>query len=333
MQIPGRPFLRRICLSLFSAVLLNPLLAKGDYAISDIIAAAKAANAQFTNLRIVFVNDSPSPSEMDISRRKITAGIFLLKQPEGWERLELRRIFIDPKTKVQTPFDGPDLMSVFDGSATTRLIPKYGSVAITRAIIYPGRHDVDFPETEIPHSWVYRMSPAMTFEQTFAQGGLAISPQNETVGGTPILRVEGLFEGSQSIFRFAPSKGFLLLNSEMPFVDAQGAKRKYIQENTHVVQLDNGVWYPKTIRYGFVPPNDGAITFDIKEISTAELKASDFKLSIPAKTQVDDLIAKQVYVKLSGATASTEPANTADKSSTELDQYIQDAAKQIQVAK
>lgn len=290
----------------------------------QVFEAMKAADAQLTDLRLRYTRDSPHHEKGSVLR-KLIEGAYAQKLPEGWIYQSSVRQLSDPVTNQSQKHNLPNQIATFDGTVTTVLQTDANDKGVRVAEIHPGRVEKFFPKDENPHMHVYRASAAMTFEEYLSPDSLTMAPDTELVGDIPCLSIAGRAAGGNSVRVWvAPSRSFLPIKMtiELPGYGA------YQQELSELIQLENGMWYPKRITRGLPNKSDALTTFVIHEASTKVLQHSEFEVLFPPGTRVGDVVNNRTYTTVSASTRPTAPLFDPVEAEKSLQDYIRKANEQ-----
>jgi hypothetical protein len=298
-----------------------------QYSTEDVVAGIRAAEAQFSNLRIHFTKDRPANTDADPARREVADVTFARRLPEGWLYYHATHSYFGSPASEKSKHEHPDVYAVFDGSSTVTLENQPGGMKPWWAAIYAGRRDADFPLNEIPQAWLYGMADYIS--KTESGVTFAVKNSDDIISGLHAVRLEREFIGGslQKVW-IVPERSFLMIRRETWFPLQDGRRRNFAYEATDLIKLDNGLWYPRSMRAGFLDEPGHFSIFKVLEISTSLLKQDFFKVNMPPHTNVTDFINNERYVTLDATTRPGATTEDVPKSENSLREYIENAQQQ-----
>lgn len=330
-------FTLRCRLACFATFLLAAPLRAADLTLEQIGAAMEAAEAQFDTLSIRYTYREPVAE----------AGVFQ-NQWREWD-IEVRRsrqlgwvfqTFDEYLTGADAAANAPRTLTdrrmalAFDGNVTTVLTPAMldakGKPRPPRAIIYPGFHGdtLRFSDRVL---YVRRSHYNRPYLTTFTDPRIVqkITDRSAVINGTPVIKIEGIVEDNQGRIEVfvAPGRGFLAM-----------AERWYRPDGTMTVQwqLDDlfeikpGVWFPRKVLGGDQSTPESTFVTTVKSISIDPLPRSQFKVELPPKTRVSDLVTKTNYfvADVAPMTTKTTTKEENDQAERAIADYVKQADRQ-----
>ncbi len=296
----------------------------------DVIAKATAASdAQFSILKLRFIRDGPAFTEAAPRRRSQMEVSYAHDLKSGTVYLLKKEMHFDPVTNQKSNSHRPDREASFDGVVTTVLDLNPGRNGNFHAVIYPGKRDATFQLPEHPHGYMFRASPVRAYADLFERGEFAIISTEANIDGERCVHVRGNNsrgkpeEGTYEAW-FAIDKSFLPIKSISILNPPEGPQIAISREFKNLIKLENGIWYPTSIRAGNFATVDNFTNYSITECSTLPLPQETFHVKFPGGTKVYDIANKQVFVTTE---ASTRPV-TSDQDLQMLDDLVKDYVKQ-----
>jgi hypothetical protein len=297
-----------------------------QYSVKEVCDALSAAEAQFVDLTLRFTSEGPHPIDPDATVRFLTETTYIHKLPEDWTYLEEKFSQVDPATQKRVAYESKDNIAAFDGTTTTILETTRDRNGQCWAEIFRGKKVGVFDNlVQVPHFWLFRASPVMTYAQVLSEGKFKVLPTRELIGNIPCIRVSGQAMGSDFDLWLDPSKSFLPMKSRVK-LSSPGVEAFFLtQEVFDPVKLENGMWYPKRIRRGNLETKNKFVTYDITEVSARPLRRESFEVRFPAQTKVNDMITKQVYVTVGETARPSATTQDAKQAEDSLKKYVDDA--------
>jgi len=295
---------------IFYCGLPTTVLADTTYTVDSIAEALLTAEARFTNLRIDYIETKKGYNKPDDPVRVVEA-VYAQKMLDNQDtptrlRYHDRKVtYIDPNTK-KTTYE--DMLVSFDGTATTilyRKSPYMGTEpnSTMKGYIISGYDSNQFSGLDLdPHNLIWYharrgLGEILKDSRTTAY----IERQSEVLDGISTVKVVStqVYPNKKSLtikLWVSPERGFLPLKRQL----MQTGGRFYSETALYdLVQLPNGMWYPKTIRSPADPPGAPnfvyTTTYNISNISIEPIPKEFFTPEFPPNTHVIDDITKTSY--------------------------------------
>ena len=305
-----------------------------SYDIETIAQGLLAAEAQFTDLLLDYVESSPAwRRETDTYEPRIIEGQYAQKLPQRMRRLERRVFGVHPETGERMLLND-DLFS-FNGKATLMLHRKTES-NVMRASISEGYETEAFLYADCPQDAIWRHGSrsyaALLIENRDA---FHIETDSEILEDAHAIKVVGTVTDGRLVLKMwvSPDYGFLPLKVQVLRARDNKLGREVVLSS--LTSLPNGLWYPQRIRQGSPDPRE-ATTYDIKKISVQPIAEEFFTPKIPSATSVQDHVLGLTYTTEVGNDVgikdpypfTTVVAQNVALASKALDEYVEEADKQ-----
>ncbi len=282
-----------------------------SHAVDSIADGLIATEAQFTNLRLEYVlihrawNKPKGPM-------LVTEGIYAEKKTTSkTQRLRYlhRKVYyvVDVNQERTDPHE--DTLASFDGQATRILYRKNESgksLEPMKGYILPGYEKQAFPDfMGDPHTTVcYYAGRQLGRFLKQQRDKFYVESQNEALNGIPTVKIAGTLgtspnKGESQTMKLwiSPERNFLPLKIQRL---RSGGELSWETELCDLVQLPNGMWYPKIIRSPADPPGTPKPPmlqiYNISKISIDPLPDKFFEFKFPPNTRVIDDILKITYI-------------------------------------
>ncbi len=280
-----------------------------SYSVDTIAEGLLAAEAQFTDLRLDYVFTHRAwnkPKGPRLVVKAVYAQKMSKNTPKRLRYLGRKHSIVDPNTKKVTP--GQETLASFDGQATIILYRKDESgkqMNPMKGYILAGYKHNHFPTVYMdPHTkiWYYHKKLLLgDFLKKFRQV-FRIESESESLDGISTVKLVGTWADPYNGVKFtmklwvATERNFLPLKRQIMRADGEMLTETALYD---LVQLPNGMWYPKTIRSPADPPGIQkprlAHIYNISKISTDAIQDEFFKPEFPPNTRVLDDILKVSY--------------------------------------
>jgi hypothetical protein len=210
---------------------------------------------------------------------------------------------VDPNTKNRSLQD--HTLASFNGEATVILHRKVNPGKPMKGYVLSGyKSDAFGGYASDPHTkiWYYhrKMSLGAFLKKNASE--FRVESQSEAVDDIPATKLVGTWQDSHNGRSFtmklwiSPERNFLPLKRQIMRADGTMLSETALYD---LVQLPNGMWYPKTIRSPAEPPGivhpSVAHIYDISKISIDPIPEEFFAPAFPANTRVVDDILKVTY--------------------------------------
>lgn len=290
---------RRLLVVCMSVLFMLPGMSAmaSSYTVEELAEGMLAAEAQFTDIVVKFVCDIPIYASEGQRKRGVIRGTYARKMPEGWEYRKTCRRTEDRAEPLV------DEVAAFDGKVTVWLNQRGDGRGRKEATISPGFKREQFSGYGLdPHHYTWYVNSRISFEELLRRedSEFVIEEVEEDVGGLKTVKVQGtVFKGTASMSLWiCPERSFLAIKTRLVF----NRNRKRILERSlsDLVQLPNGMWYPKRIEYGKPTLQADAFAYTVEEISVAPLPQEFFRPAIPPNTHVTDHVAQLSYTTQEG---------------------------------
>lgn len=272
--------------------------ADATFTVDTIADGMLAAEARFTNLRLNYVT-----TRMSWNRRndpiQLLEGVYAEKKTAKrlWY-LDRKVSIIDPETEESTLVE--DTLASFNGDATITLERKVEPDKPMRGAILAGYDPNRFPIYYMdPHTKIWYHARRLLGELLKEyRNTFRIESESEMLDGLPTVKLVGTFSDGMLTMKLwvSPQRNFLPIKRQ---IMQTGGRLLSETALYNLVQLPNGLWYPKTIQSPADPPgapNPAFVTtYSISEISVDPIPQEFFSPKFPPNTQVYDDILKVSY--------------------------------------
>lgn len=263
--------------------------------ISDGLSTNEAA---FTNLRLEYILQWRLRLEdgSDVFHR--IEAVYAKKTPGNLQYLEQNFSRINVASGEVNVFT--DGWASFDGNATYTLNKNVRAGKPKRGFVRLGYDPNDFSTTSIyfiPHSniWNQGRQSLATFIRKNKET-LKVEQGMESIEGVPSIKLAGNFAEGKLMMKLwiSPQRNFLPIKRQV--YNTKDGKLMSETVLSNLVQLPNGLWFPKSIRFGSPDP-EWAIYQEITNISIEPIPEDFFKPAFPEGTEVVDEVLGLRYEK------------------------------------
>jgi hypothetical protein len=292
--------------SVYGAVILFTFLSICTYCLAEeqiltvdnVVERLSSSEAAFNDLRLEYVSHWREPNQKDGSHNNIDSNVFMRieatyaqKRP-GLRYLEKKYYRINTDTGEITVY-ADDIVS-YDGNATYILDKNIRPGKTKRGSVRPGYEPNWFsglyidPYTNI---WTFgsgKKSLASKIREN--KGTFRIEQGIESLEGVPTIKLVGTISSGLITKKVwvSPERDFLPLKSQT----FRGDNGRLLSDMvlSDLVQLPNGLWFPKSICIGSLDP-EWAWYQEITKISVDSIPVGFFALEFPKGTEVvDDIL-------------------------------------------
>jgi hypothetical protein len=267
------------------------------YTVDNIADGMLEAEAKFTDLRLEYVQIG-GPSNEPNGPINIAKATYAQKMPKRLRYLDIN--VSSTNLKTQESILVADIRASYDGEVTAILDRKVESGEPMRGAVLAGYESSQFPAISMdPHTEIWY------FNNKFIgnilkenRNTFRIESESEALDGASAVKLTGtIWDGVLTLKLWvSPERGFLPLKRQV----MQTGGRFYSETALYdLVQLPNGMWYPKTIQSPADPP--GAHNFvytttcNISKISIDPIPKEFFTPDFPPNTYVIDDVLKTSY--------------------------------------
>jgi len=295
--------------SVLSLVWIVPAI--GDdtvYTIDTIAEGLLGAEAQFTDLRLDY-NDQRCVYRdgNSICPFRIVKAVYAQKvskqdpndpnKPKKLRYLDRKSYLIDQNTKQITLVE--DTLSTFNGKGTTVLNRKAKRGKLMRAVILEGYDPNQFPAYDMdPHTKIWYCGKKIGRILKENRKTFRTESEAELLDGVSTIKLTGTFADGKITMKLwiSPERNFLPLKRQISKTGGRLLSETALYE---LVQLPNGMWYPKIIRSPDEPPGapNPRMTqvYNISKISIEPITEEFFSPEFSPGTYVIDDINKVSY--------------------------------------
>lgn len=276
------------------------------YTVDTIADALLASEGRLSDLRLDYTFTHRAwnkPKGPMLVTQAIFAQKISKRSAERLRYLDCEVHVVDPNTKNRSLQD--HTLASFNGEATIILRRKVNSGRPMKGYVLSGYKSDAFggyawdPHTKI---WYYHTKMSLgAFLKKYASE-FHVESQSESLDGIPTTKLVGTWQDSHNGQSFtmklwvSPERSFLPLKRQIIDVDGTMLSETALYD---LVQLPNGMWYPKTIRSPAEPPGIAhpavAHIYDISKISIDPIPEEFFAPAFPPNTHVVDDILKVTY--------------------------------------
>jgi hypothetical protein len=260
-----------------------------------------AAEARFTDLRLGYVSSGRAWNEPNgpINVAEATYTQKTLKNQKTPKRLryqDLKVSRIDLEAEQSTLVW--DTVACFDGEATMVLYRMVKSNEPIRGLILAGYDPNQFPTMD-PHSKIWYFSNELLGDLLKKnRNTFRIESKSELLDELSTIKLVGtIWDGAATMKLWvSPERNFLPMKRQI--VKTGG---RLLSETAlyNLVQLSNGMWYPKTIQSPAEPPGAPepawVQSYNISEISIDPIPKEFFSLKFPPGARILDTILDVSY--------------------------------------
>lgn len=276
-------------------VWMSPAIADTTNTVDSIAEKLLAAEAQFTDLRLEYVAMVRVHTKDNSNPFRVVEGIYVKKKMLKELQYSDRRIsMIDSETKQSTLI--VDALASFNGDVTITLNRKVKSGKPMRGGIYPGYKPDEFPPIDAdPHTSIWYFGPKQVGELLKKNSNtFRIESESEVIEGVSTIKLAGTILDGIFTMKLWVSPEFNFLPMKRQVFRTSDGKLGAEMVLSNLVQLPNGLWYPKTIRTGSPDP-EFAFTYSISKISIDPIPEEFFSPEFPSNTRVEDKVLNVSY--------------------------------------
>lgn len=296
-------------------IMLNLLLAASmigettSYSVDTIADGLLEAEARLTDIRLDYFFTHRAFNEPN-GPKLIVEGVYAQKKsanmPKRLRYLDHKHFFIDPKTEKTT--QGEDTLASFNGQATIILYRKGRSgskMNPKKGFILAGYKHNHFPTLYMdPHTKIWNYNKKMKLGSVLKKfrDQFHIESESEVLIGISTVKLVGTWTDPYNGISFTlklwvtPERNFLPLKWQIIKTGKSMLSETALYD---LVQLSNGMWYPKTVRSPADPPGLSnprlAHIYNISKISIDPIPEEFFTPEFPPNTRVYDEILKASY--------------------------------------
>jgi len=255
-----------------------------------------AGEAAFTNLQFEYVSQWQIRLEngQDVIHRIEGTYAKKLSGALRYQDLKFSRINAD-NGDVNIISDG---RASYDGNATYVLDRNVRAGKPKHGYVRPGYDPNQFSNMNlVPHAhiWIYgKKSLASIIRQN--KGTFQVEQATEMIEGIPTAKLTGVIANGAFMMKLwiSPERNFMPLKRQIILVKDGKLMQEMVLSN--LVQLPNGLWFPKSIRFGSPDPQWASYQ-EISKISIDPIPEKIFTPEFPADTEVVDEVLGLRYEK------------------------------------
>ena len=306
------------------------------YSVETIAEGLLAAEAQFTDLQMEYRSEIRLYTKDDsTSPVRAVEAVFAMKKPKNLKYLDRKVFTIEPKTKQENLTE--NVLASFDGKATITLDRKVKQGKPLRGAIYPGCEQERFPRLDLdPHSLIWYFGNKQLGEILKQEdNNFHIETNKEMINGIPTVKIAGtIWDGTGTIKMWiSPERNFLPIKVQVIRTRDERLLSETVLSN--LVQLSNGLWFPKAIQCGSPDPFNAA-KYSISKISVDPVPEELFKPAFPPNTFINDYVIGISYSNQEAEDIGLIGLGQVDNSiqqnpvlvQKKLDDYVDEAKKQ-----
>jgi len=270
-----------------------PAIADTTYTVDSIAEGLLVSAAKFTNLRLDYTFTYYGAGTDPNGPRLIVNAVYMQKSLENQKAskclryLDHQAFWVDPN-KEQMALAEDKLVS-FDGQATTSLDRKPESGKLMEGYIINGYDPNHFSSFMLPHTEIWYFPPSMLLGDFINKNrdGFYIESESEVLEGISTIKLVGTWIDPHNERSFtmklwvSPQRNFLPMKKQV----IVGGRMRTEIALYDLVQLPNGMWYPKTVRFPAEPSGIPDVRlfkiYDISEILIEPIPEGFFKPEFP----------------------------------------------------
>jgi hypothetical protein len=278
----------------------------GTYTVDTIADGLLASESRLSDLRLDYTFTHRAwnkPKGPMLVTQAIFAQKISKRSAERLRYLDSEVHVVDPNTKNRSLQD--HTLASFNGEATVILRRKVNSGKPMKGYVLGGyKSDAFGGYAWDPHTKIWYYHPKMSlgaFLKKYASE-FRVESQSEALDGIPATKLVGTWQDSHNGKTFSmklwvsPERSFLPLKRQIIASDGTMLSETALYD---LVQLPNGMWYPKTIRSPAEPPGipqpSVAHIYEISRILIDPIPEGFFTPAFPPNTRVVDDILKVTY--------------------------------------
>jgi len=279
-----------------------PAGAKTNYTVESIADALLEAEAKFTDLQLKYISTGMSPDDPNgrINTAESVYAQKIIQNKDGKKRLRYQKLkvtSVESKSGQRTLVW--DTMASYNGQVTRFLNNKVEQGKPMEGIIKDGYNRRYFPVlAEDPHTKIWYSGGGDRLLGNFlkeSKDKFHIESHSELVNGISTVKVVGELvkakTGKSLILKLwvSPEHNFLPLKRQRVLDSGELTWEVGLYD---LIELPNGLWYPKTIQSPAEPPGRPDAPWlsvcEILEISVDPITEKFFTLEFPLNTRVSD---------------------------------------------